>query len=133
MSHQNRDRSGLFDSLSVRLFLVTIGVILLVEFIVFLPSAASFRQGWLDERVQAARIAALSLEAAPSRMVSEELSRELLERAEVLAVAELSNDMREQILPPLSFLGGRGGRTDGHADGRRQPTLSTAIAHDFLN
>lgn len=90
----------MFDSLSVRLFAVTILAILIVEFLVFLPSAASFRQGWLDERVQAARIAALSLEAAPSRMVSEELSRELLERAEVLAVAELSNDMREQILPP---------------------------------
>jgi len=106
MSHQNRDRSGLFDSLSVRLFLVTIGVILLVEFIVFLPSAANYRENWLNERVQAARIAALSLEAAPSRMVSEELSNDLLMRAEVLAVAELSADMREQILPPAMPLDG---------------------------
>ena len=99
-------RSGWFDSLSVRLFLVTILAILLVEFLVFLPSAASYRANWLNERVQAARIAALSLEAAPSRMVSDELSSELLERAEVLAVAELSEDMREQILPPAMPLDG---------------------------
>ena len=102
----DKTRSGLFDSLSVRLFLVTIGVILMVEFIVFLPSAANYRESWLNERVQAARIAALSLEAAPSRMVSEELSNDLLMRAEVLAVAELSADMREQILPPAMPLEG---------------------------
>ncbi len=99
-------RTGLFDSLSVRLFLVTILAILLVEFLVFLPSAANYRKNWLDQRVQAARIAALSLEAAPSRMVSEELSNDLLMRAEVLAVAELSEDMREQILPPAMPLDG---------------------------
>lgn len=101
-----RSRSGLFDSLSVRLFLVTIFVILLVEFLVFLPSAANYRANWLDQRVQAARIAALSLEAAPSRMVSDELSNDLLKRAEVLAVAELSEDMREQLLPPAMPLAG---------------------------
>lgn len=81
-------------------------VILVVEFLVFLPSAANYRETWLNERVQAARIAALSLEAAPSRMVSDELSNELLMRAEVLAVAELSEDMREQILPPSMPLTG---------------------------
>lgn len=99
-------RSSWFESLSARLFVVTIFAILVVEFVVFLPSAASYRQNWLNERIQAARIAALSLEAAPSRMVSEELSNELLERAEVLAVAELSEDMREQILPPAMPLDG---------------------------
>lgn len=101
-----KDRSGLLDSLSVRLFVITIAAILLVEFLVFLPSAANFRETWLEQRVQAARIAALSLEAAPSRMVSQELSNDLLMRAEVLAVAEISNDMREQILPPSMPLNG---------------------------
>lgn len=105
-SSSSNGHAGWFDSLSVRLFLVTIFAILLVEFLVFLPSAASYRANWLNERVQAARIAALSLEAAPSRMVSEELSAELLDRAEVLAVAELSEDMREQILPPSMPLEG---------------------------
>ncbi|MEE2878216.1 MAG: HAMP domain-containing sensor histidine kinase [Pseudomonadota bacterium] len=106
-SYGSKARAGWLDSLSVRLFLVTIAAILIVEFVLFVPSAAGRRQAWLDQRVQAARIAALSLEAAPSRMVSEELSNDLLERAEVLAVAELSADMREQILPPAMPLDGQ--------------------------
>ena len=102
----SRDRSGLFDSLSVRLFMITIAAILMVEFLVFLPSSANFRENWLEQRIQAARIAALSLEAAPSRMVSQELSNDLLMRAEVFAVAEISDDMREQVLPPAMPLEG---------------------------
>ncbi|WP_300396462.1 HAMP domain-containing sensor histidine kinase [Henriciella sp.] len=126
-------RSGLFDSLSVRLFLVTILAILLVEFLVFLPSAASYRANWLNERVQAARIAALSLEAAPSRMVSEELSNELLQRAEVLAVAELSDDMREQILPPAMPLEGPKKQVDLMEEGMMgsiEETFATWAAPD---
>ncbi|MAN44647.1 MAG: HAMP domain-containing histidine kinase [Alphaproteobacteria bacterium] len=53
---------------------------------------------WLNERVQAARIAALALDAAPERSVSEELSEQLLENAEVLAVAETEDEMRFQLL-----------------------------------
>lgn len=92
-------RTGLLDSLSVRLFLITIIAILVVEFLVFLPSAANYRANWLDQRVQAARIASLALEAAPSRMVSAELSHDLLMSAEVLSVTELSDGMIEPILP----------------------------------
>ncbi|MEM5518585.1 HAMP domain-containing sensor histidine kinase [Henriciella sp. AS95] len=128
-----RSRSGLFDSLSVRLFLVTMAAILVVEFLVFLPSAANYRANWLDQRVQAARIAALSLEAAPSRMVSEELSEDLLMRAEVLAVAELSDDMREQILPPAMPLSGTMKTVDLMEEGMMgsiMQTLDTYRAED---
>lgn len=124
-SPSRNGRSGLFDSLSVRLFAVTIFAILLVEFLVFLPSAANYRADWLDERVQAARIAALSLEAAPSRMVSQELSNDLLIRAEVLAVAELSEDMREQILPPAMPLDGPMKMVDLMEEGMMGSVLET--------
>ncbi|WP_233355754.1 sensor histidine kinase [Henriciella litoralis] len=103
---KKQTRSGLFDSLSVRLFAVTVAAILIVEFLVFLPSAANYRAGWLDQRVQAARVAALSLDAAPSRMVSDELSNELLMRAEVLAVTEIENGQRSEVLPPAMPIGG---------------------------
>jgi len=86
------------DRLSVRLLAITIGVILIVELLIFIPSAINFRDNWIDERLQASRLAVLSLEAAPSQSVSEELSRELLENAEVLYVAKLGNDRRELIL-----------------------------------
>jgi len=94
------------DSLSVRLLGITIGIILLVELIIFIPSAINFRDNWLDERLQASRIAVLSLEAAPSQSVSEELSLELLENAEVLSVIKLGNDRRELVLAPLAPIEG---------------------------
>ena len=94
------------DSLSVRLLAITIGVILLVELIIFVPSAMNFRDNWLDERLQAARIAVLALEAAPSQQVSEELSVELLNRAEVLSVSKLDEDRRQLVLSPIEQFGG---------------------------
>ena len=87
-----------FNSLSFRLFALTVVAILIVEAFIFVPSASGYRMAWLNERVQAARIAALALDAAPERSVSEELSQQLLENAEVLAVAETEDDMRFQLL-----------------------------------
>ncbi len=86
------------DSLSVRLLAVTIGVILLVELLIFIPSAVNFRDNWIDERVQAARIATLALDTSPGRKVSEELAAELLANAEVLAVSEVRPDLRRLLL-----------------------------------
>ncbi|MEM9740378.1 MAG: HAMP domain-containing sensor histidine kinase [Pseudomonadota bacterium] len=92
--------AGWQHSLSVRLFWLTISVVLLVELIVFVPSAASYRASWLDDRAQAARIASLAVEAAPSRDVSMELSDSLQATAEILGLAEIDDGMRIQILPP---------------------------------
>jgi hypothetical protein len=89
------------DSLSFRLFIITIISVLVVEALIFVPSATRERHEWLRDKVEAGRLAALALEAAPSRMVSSELSMDLLERADVLSVAELSLDMRESILSPV--------------------------------
>ncbi len=96
----DRQAPGWFDSLSIRLFLLTICAILLVEALIFVPSAAAFRASWLEDRAQAGRIASLAVEAAPSRDVSRELSNMLLSSAEVLAVTELADGVRYQILPP---------------------------------
>lgn len=92
-----------YHSLSFRLFAVTLAAILLVELLIFLPSVTRERNDWINTRIEAARTAALALEAAPSRMVSAELSDELLESAEVLGVGEMVADLdggqRVQLLP----------------------------------
>lgn len=88
------------DSLAARLFTLTLGAILLTEFLIFIPSVSNLRSQWLEERVAAARIAALALDAAPLRKVSDELSESLLMKAEVLAVAEIEDDMHIQLLAP---------------------------------
>jgi signal transduction histidine kinase len=94
------------DTLAVRLFTLTAGAILLVEILIFIPTASNLRTQWLAERVQAGRIAALALEAAPMRAVSEELSHSLLRTAEVLAVAEIEDEMRFQLLAPQTEIEG---------------------------
>lgn len=88
------------DSLSFRLFLIAIASVLVVEALIFIPSATNFRNNWLNDQIEAGRLAALALEAAPSRMVSEELEQDLLESAMVLAVAELYDEQRDMILNP---------------------------------
>ncbi|MEM1106030.1 MAG: HAMP domain-containing sensor histidine kinase [Pseudomonadota bacterium] len=97
--------AGWRHSLSIRLFWLTIIVVLLVELVVFVPSAASYRSQWLEDRAQAGRIASLAVEAAPSRAVSMELSSSLRTTAEILALAELEGGMRIQILPPAGPIG----------------------------
>ncbi len=94
-------------SLSSRLFVITLVAILLIEAIIFVPSLGNLRQAWLNERVEAARIAALALDAAPTRMVSEELSQSLLTSAAVLGVAEIEDEMRFQLLAPPEPINGQ--------------------------
>ena len=115
-----------FDSLSFRLFGLTILAILVVEAFIFVPSASGFRTSWLTERVQAARIASLALEAAPDRSVSEELSAELLKYAEVWAVTEMEDDMRFQLLPAQMPLDG-----DMHMLDLREATSTNRVANTF--
>ncbi|MEC7289803.1 MAG: histidine kinase dimerization/phospho-acceptor domain-containing protein, partial [Pseudomonadota bacterium] len=88
------------DSLSFRLFLIAIASVLVIEALIFVPSATRYRNDWLKDQIEAGRLAALALEAAPSRMVSEELEKDLLESAMVLAVAELYDERRDMILNP---------------------------------
>ncbi|MEO0607304.1 MAG: HAMP domain-containing sensor histidine kinase [Pseudomonadota bacterium] len=88
------------NSLSFRLFLIAISTVLIVEALIFIPSATNFRNNWLNDQIEAGRLAALALEAAPSRMVSEELEQDLLNSAMVLAVAELYDERRDMILNP---------------------------------
>lgn len=95
-----------YTGLSARLFALTFVSILLLEMVVFLPSAADFRTTWLTDRGDAARLAALALEAAPSRMVSEELGHTLLSSAEVLSISESENDMKTLLLAPVKPIHG---------------------------
>lgn len=94
------------DSLSVKLLGFVIGIILLVELLIFIPSAVTFRDNWIDDRIQAAGIAALAMEAAPTQRVSEELSDDLLRNAEVLTVAIIGKDRRQLVLAPQVQIGG---------------------------
>ncbi len=86
--------------LPARLLSLTVVFVLLAEFLIFLPSVSKFRNDWFDERVQAAEIAAIALEAAPNRQVSQGLSERLLFETQLLAVAMGDEDMWELVFSP---------------------------------
>ncbi len=85
-------------SLSTKLLILTIVFVMLAELLILIPSIAKFRQHWLAERLAAAQIASLSLEAAPGHKLPDVLRDELLNMARVRSVALRRADRRELIL-----------------------------------
>ncbi len=92
-------------SLSARLLILTIVFVMLAEVMIFLPSVARYRVSWLTEKLGAAHLAILTLDAAPDAMVSEELEEQLLAFVGVRAIAmrregakiALLNDMPPEV------------------------------------
>ena len=68
---------GRFPGLSSKLIATIVGVILLVEIVVYLPSIASFRSSWLEDRLRVGVVAARVLDAVPDVM---SLPRNLTDR-----------------------------------------------------
>jgi len=73
-------------SLSARLLVLTISFVLLGEVLIYVPSISRFRLVYLEERIAAAHLATLSLEAAGPLGISQRLETELLDHAGVLSV-----------------------------------------------
>lgn len=88
----------LLRSLSGRLLIVTIVVVMLAEVAIFVPSVAQFRRAYLLEHVHRAEIAALTVLAAEDGMVSRELEAMLIERAGVLNIVVKREGAREMVL-----------------------------------
>ena len=72
-----RAMPGPFSGLSVKLIATITFVILAVEIAIYLPSAANFRAGWLEDRLRVGVVAARVLDAVPDVMA---LPRELTDR-----------------------------------------------------
>ena len=90
-------------SLSARLLLLTMGFVLLGEVLIYVPSIARFRKVYLDERIAAAHLATLSLEAAGPGGIASALEDELLSHAGVLSVTlrEPAPELMLGQLPPV--------------------------------
>jgi signal transduction histidine kinase len=104
-SRLRRLPSGLYG-LSARLLVLTVAFVMLAEFLIYSPSIARFRLDWLQGRIAAAHLAALSLEATPDHMVSEELKSQLLAHAaaHVIIIAK-PGDVRRVLasdMPPMA-------------------------------
>jgi signal transduction histidine kinase len=69
----------LTKSLSAKLLLLTIAFVMLAEVMIYAPSIARMRLVYLEERLAAAHLSILALEATPDNMVSKEMEAELLQ------------------------------------------------------
>ena len=61
---------SLRGSLSAKLLVMTILFVMVAEVLIFAPSVARFRESWLEGRMAAGHLAALTIEAAPDQLGS---------------------------------------------------------------
>jgi signal transduction histidine kinase len=105
--------------LPAKLLFLTAVFVMLAEILIFLPSIANYRIGWLNDRLTAANVAALAAEAVPSRSVPPALRNELVRTALVRAVAIRRGGARRLVLPPVTEIS-----IDEHYDLRQPPGLT---------
>jgi signal transduction histidine kinase len=86
----------MLNSLSGRFLILTTVFVMLAEVLIFVPSVARFREGYLDLRLERAQIASLAGQA--DDMLDPELERELLENAGVFNVVLRRDEMRQLAL-----------------------------------
>lgn len=86
--------------LPAKLIILTAAFVLLAEALIFLPSIASYRVTWLQERLTAAQLAALTSDAFPGGQIPSALRADLLRTAQVRAIASRSQGERRLVFPP---------------------------------
>ncbi|MBL8588258.1 MAG: HAMP domain-containing histidine kinase [Methylobacteriaceae bacterium] len=111
--------------LRARMLLLTAGFVLLAEVAVYIPSIANFRNGWLNDRLAAARTAALVFDATEREMIPEELARRLLASVGAHSIALKTQETRR-----LLAVSETPQRMDERFD-LRDPTAAESIAAAF--
>lgn len=77
---------GVVRSLSTKLLWWTALYVILAAALAFAPALAQFRHNWLQEKLSAAHLAALAVEAAPDFMVTRDLEAKLLAQVRAHAI-----------------------------------------------
>lgn len=90
-----RARAGRYaGGLAGQLLALTVAFVVIADFILVGPSLGDYHDNWLRSRVDAAQVAALAREAAPTGALTEQLEQELLLNAGVRLVALQRDDER---------------------------------------
>jgi signal transduction histidine kinase len=95
-----RERLGFHapDALAWRLLLLTFAFTAVVEVLIVAPSAASFHERWLLDRLQSAELASVGVEALPYSAVEDETANQLLAIGGVQAVVVGDQGVRRLLL-----------------------------------
>jgi signal transduction histidine kinase len=86
------------DGLSARLLALTAIFTLAVEALIVAPNAASFHERWLRDRLQAAELASVGIEALPYSAVEEDTAAQLMRIGGVQAVVVGEQGVRRLLL-----------------------------------
>lgn len=86
------------DGLSSRLLLLTVAFTLAVAAIIIVPSAASFQERWLMDRLQGAELASVGVEALPYSAVEDSTAEQLLSIGGVQSVVIGEQGVRRLLL-----------------------------------
>ena len=73
--------------LSARLLMLTVLVVAFANVLILPPNLGALQEAWLIDRLRAAELASLAADAAPNGVVTERLSKQLLDGAGVVSVA----------------------------------------------
>jgi signal transduction histidine kinase len=84
--------------LSGKLLILTILFVMIAAVLIYVPSVATFRRSWLNDRLSAAYTAALVLEAAPG--VPDNIARQILDSIDAHAVAMKTGTQRRLLAAP---------------------------------
>jgi signal transduction histidine kinase len=109
--------------------MLTAAFVMTAEMLIFVPTLATFRINWLEERLAAAQLAALAADSFPGGAVPSSIRAELLRTAQVKAVASRHSGQRRLVLPVDNDM-----KIDAHYDLRQTPEgfISTLISQTRL-
>lgn len=92
--------------LSWKLLAWTIIFVMIAEVLIYLPSIGNFRDNWLRDRLAAAEVAALVLDAGSADMIPSDLEAQLLSRVGAMTIAVKRGNSRRLLavsdMPPAS-------------------------------
>ncbi len=86
------------DGLSSQLLILTAAFTLVVQALILGPNAATFQETWLLDRLQAAELASVGVEALPYNAVDDDTAEQLLRIGGVSAVAISDQGVMRQLL-----------------------------------
>ncbi len=88
----------MINSLSGRFLILTVIGVMLAEVMIFVPSVARYREDYLNQKLEKAQIASLSVLASESNRISPQLAGELLQNAGVYNVVLRRNEASQLVL-----------------------------------
>ncbi len=88
---------GLRFGLSARLFLITVAFVAVAEVLIYVPAVANYRLSLLSDRIAAAQVAAMVLDASQGLPVPDDLARHLLVGAGARVIA-VRGDTTQRLL-----------------------------------